>query len=109
MQNLTRTQCGPVLNVLNKNKGAKKMMYEVDINMSKVKRRLESNGVKIHLKAKVTVMVTATTPDDACANAINKVCKEIKENKKTQVVENLIKDVKQQISVIKVRPHKKNG
>ena len=84
-------------------------MYKVDINMSKVKRRLESNGVKIHLKPKITVVVTADTPDDACANAINKVCKEIKENKRTKAVEKLLTDVKEKISVIKVRPYKKNG
>ena len=58
------------------------MMYKVAINMSKVKQRLEANGVKIHLKTTVVVYVKADTPDDACANAIDKVCKEIKENKK---------------------------
>lgn len=85
------------------------MMYKVEINMMKVKRRLEANGVKIHLKPKITVVVTADTPDDACANAINKVCKEIKENKRTKAVEKLLTDVKEKISVIKVRPYKKNG
>ena len=85
------------------------MMYKVEINMMKVKRRLEANGVKIHLKPKIAVVVTADTPDDACANAINKVCKEIKENKRTKAVEKLLTDVKEKISVIKVRPYKKNG
>ena len=85
------------------------MMYKVAINMSKVKRRLEANGVKIHLKTTVVVYVKADTPDDACANAIDKVCKEIKENKKTKSVEKLIKDVRGQISVTKIRIHKPNG
>ncbi len=84
-------------------------MYKVAVNMSKVKRRLEANGVKIHLKPTVVVYVKGDTPDDACANAIDKVCKEIKENKKTKSVEKLIKDVRQEISVVKIRVHKPNG
>ena len=85
------------------------MMYKVAVNMSKVKRRLEANGVKILLKPTVGVYVKGDTPDDAGANAIDKVCKEIKENKKTKSVEKLIKDVRQEISVIKIRVHKPNG
>ncbi len=84
-------------------------MYKVAVNMSKVKRRLEANGVKIHLKPTVVVYVKADTPDDACANAIDKVLKEIKENKKTKSVEKLVKDIKSQISVVKVRIYKRNA
>ncbi len=59
------------------------MTYTVEINMKKVKKKLIDSGVKTHLKPIVTVSVEASTPDEACANAIDKVLKEIKENKKT--------------------------
>lgn len=79
------------------------MMYTVEINMKKVKKKLIDSGVKTHLKPLVTVSVKASTPDEACANAIDKVLKEIKENKRTTRVTELVKDIRHEISVVKVR------
>ena len=78
-------------------------MYEVEINMTKVKKKLIDSGVKTHLKPIVTVSVEASTPDEACANAIDKVLKEIKGNKRTAKVMELVKDIRHEISVVKVR------
>jgi lipoate synthase len=71
--------------------------------MKKVKKKLIDSGVKTHLKPIVTVSVEASTPDEACANAIDKVLKEIKENKETAKVVQLVKDIRHEISVVKVR------
>jgi predicted GTPase len=79
------------------------MTYTVEINMKKVKKKLIDSGVKTHLKPIVTVSVEASTPDEACANAIDKVLKEIKENKETAKVVQLVKDIRHEISVVKVR------
>jgi hypothetical protein len=79
------------------------MTYTVEINMKKVKKKLIDSGVKTHLKPIVTVSVEASTPDEACANAIDKVLKEIKGNKRTAKVMELVKDIRHEISVVKVR------
>ena len=71
--------------------------------MKKVKKKLMDSGVKTHLKPIVTVSVEASTPDEACANAIDKVLKEIKGNKRTAKVMELVKYMRHEISAVKGR------
>ena len=79
------------------------MLYRVHINIEKIIKEIDRNGIKIHNTRDTMVFVNAKDPDEACKIAIDKVCTDIVTERKTTNIENMVKRLRKVVSVKKVR------
>ena len=79
------------------------MLYRVHINMEKIIREMDRNGIKIHNTKDTMVFVNAKDPDEACKIAIDKVCTDIVTERKTTNIQDMVKKLRKVVSVRKVR------
>ena len=82
------------------------MLYRVVINMTKVMDEMTQLGIESHNNKTTTVYVDTKSPDDACAEGIRKVCKEILLERNTTRIKQLAKKILKTVSVKSARAKK---
>ena len=71
--------------------------------MTKVLPLMKKAQVKTHNKVETTIWVRAADPDEACDLAIKKVCSDIIKEKDCTRHNDIAKQVKNKVSVVKIR------
>jgi len=85
------------------------MIYKITVDISKVLPELKKRKIAIYKEKFAFIFLEAINPDDACKKAIEEICQNIYQQKRTASMKKFVLSVKELISVKKIERIKPHG